>query len=353
MPKTNPRIGAYVYATDTGLGNQTRTLYKLLNPLRVMLVDISNLNGLPVHDRRFRYDVRTKGYPSKTDIDRFLVNLDVVIVCETPLNYYLFERAKKLGTATIQMYNYEFFDYVRQPYLPRPTIFAAPTSWHIEDVRALGTTTVELPMPVDQLDVKPREITQARHFFHVAGRPAANDRNGTLTFIKAARIAARSIRGLAFTLYCQAPTREIRQLLQGGPVRLVEHVDEPADLYRQGDVMVLPRRYGGLCLPLNEAISCGIPVLMPDISPNNAWLPHDWLVPVTPFRQTFHAHVDVEMASVHEAVLARRMVALAQQPERVRQMHQQAKSLADQLSWESLRPRFQEVIELAIKEVRG
>jgi glycosyltransferase involved in cell wall biosynthesis len=352
MSSSNRRIGLLAFGTDTGLGNQTRLLYRLLSPSKVMLVDISSLNGLPVHGEWFRYDVRTYGYPSASDIEKFLQDLDVVIVCETPLNHYLFERAKQLGIATVQQYNYEFLDFYRSPHLARPTVLAAPTSWHLEDVRALGTTTVELPMPVDDT-LKPHTIEQARHFFHIAGRPAANDRNGTLTFIKAARIAARSIQGLSFTLYCQTPTKEIRAALQGSPVRLVEHVENPADMYAQGDVMVLPRRYGGLCLPLNEAIAHHIPVLMPDVSPNNQWLPAEWLVPVTPFRQTFHAHVDVEMCSVHEAVLARRMVHLAQQPERVRQMHVQAKDLADKLSWANLQARYEEVIERAIKEAKS
>jgi glycosyltransferase involved in cell wall biosynthesis len=352
MSSTKPRIGMLTYGSDTGLGNQTRLLYGLLQPYRVMLVDISNLNGLLVHSEWYRYDVRTYGYPSSSEIEKFLQDLDVVIVCETPLNHFLFERAKQLGIATIQMYNYEFLDYFRSPWLARPTVMAAPTPWHLEDVHTLGTTTVELAMPVDDT-LKPRTTEQARHFFHIAGRPAANDRNGTLTFIKAARIAARSVQGLSFTLYCQTPTKEIRAALQGSPVRLVEHVDDPADMYAEGDIMVLPRRYGGLCLPLNEAIAHHIPVLMPDVSPNNQWLPAEWLVAVTPFRQTFHAHVDVEMCSVHEAVLARRMVALAQQPERVKQMNQQARELAEQLSWEQLRPKYEEVIERAIKEAKS
>jgi glycosyltransferase involved in cell wall biosynthesis len=42
--------------------------------------------------------------------------------------------------------------------------------------------------------------------------------------------------------------------------------------------MILPRRYAGLCLPMNEALISGLPVFMTDISPNNQILPKDWLV---------------------------------------------------------------------------
>ena len=50
------------------------------------------------------------------------------------------------------------------------------------------------------------------------------------------------------------------------------------DLYFGFDAMVLPRRYAGLCLPMNEALLSGLPVFMTDISPNNNVLPKEWLV---------------------------------------------------------------------------
>jgi hypothetical protein len=41
--------------------------------------------------------------------------------------------------------------------------------------------------------------------------------------------------------------------------------------------MILPRRYAGLCLPMNEALISALPVFMTDISPNNKVLPEEWL----------------------------------------------------------------------------
>ena len=49
-------------------------------------------------------------------------------------------------------------------------------------------------------------------------------------------------------------------------------------MYFGFDLMVLPRRYAGLCLPMNEALLSGLPVFMTNISPNNNVLPSDWLV---------------------------------------------------------------------------
>jgi len=40
----------------------------------------------------------------------------------------------------------------------------------------------------------------------------------------------------------------------------------------------MPRRYGGACLPMNEALAAGLPVIMTDVDPNNKILPKEWLV---------------------------------------------------------------------------
>ena len=50
------------------------------------------------------------------------------------------------------------------------------------------------------------------------------------------------------------------------------------DMYVGFDAMVLPRRYAGLCLPMNEALMSALPVFMTNISPNNAILSEEWLV---------------------------------------------------------------------------
>jgi glycosyltransferase involved in cell wall biosynthesis len=53
------------------------------------------------------------------------------------------------------------------------------------------------------------------------------------------------------------------------------------DMYDGFDAMILPRRYAGLCLPMNEALMSALPVFMTNVSPNNKILPEDWLVEST------------------------------------------------------------------------
>jgi glycosyltransferase involved in cell wall biosynthesis len=51
--------------------------------------------------------------------------------------------------------------------------------------------------------------------------------------------------------------------------------------------------------------------------------------------------------------LAERMSELYHRPELVATMHEQAKELAKALTWETLRPRYEEVIEKAIDIVKS
>src|SRR3954469_794163 len=99
------RLGMLVYATDTGLGVQTRAAYRHLKPVKTMLVDLTAYNHLPIHDDWYSFDIRTNGFPTNLEIDTFLHGLDAVFVCETPLTYYLFDRARQLGIRTIQQPN--------------------------------------------------------------------------------------------------------------------------------------------------------------------------------------------------------------------------------------------------------
>lgn len=340
------RLGLLVYATDTGLGIQTRALYNHLKPSRTMLVDLSAFNHMPVHEDWYHYDVRTSGYPTITDIDAFLDGVDVVFYCETPLNYYLVSRARELGIRTVCQPNYEFLDYMTLggSQLPAPDLFAAPTTWHLADFERFAPTR-HVPVPID-LDLLPqRNITEARRFFHVAGRPAARDRNGTLDFIEAARMASRYEPGAEFIVYCQQPTPEIQRAVSSSPVQLVGHVPQPADMYAYGDVLVLPRRYGGLCLPVQEAIGCGIPVLMPAVSPNTDLLPAGWLLPVMPHHEVFVTRGPVEVCQVDVTAMAQRMLDLYRHPEAVQRMHEDAKKTAALMSWDYLKPLYEEVLE--------
>ena len=340
------RLGLVAYGTKTGLGYQTRALYDHLHPDRTLLIDLTALKGMPVHQEWYPGAIITthpRGIASDREMRDFLRGLDVVIVCETPINYGLYTLARQQGVRTIQQFNFEFLDHHRDPCLPKPTVFAAPSPWNVERLDVGRFPRVwPLPVPIDPAGITQRTVTQAKTFLHVAGRPAARDRNGTLDFLTLAGRCADL--GARWVLACQSPTDPILRALKGTPVELIGNQPTPGDLYAEGDALVLPRRYGGLSIPALEAITAGMPVLMPAISPNTSWLPKEWLSPAT-VREQFRAKAILDVHAVdlaHLETLVRRLWA---EPETVQAWARQARDIAARHTWEALKPMYRETMD--------
>lgn len=334
------KIGLLAFSTNTGLGYQTWSFYKHMNPVKTLLADISSLNGVPTHHERYPDARITKGLPSYADIEWLLNGIETLFVCETPLNYRLFSRARELGVKIVLQYNYEFLDYFNRPHLPKPDIFAAPSVWNSENVKALGEVNY-LPVPVDH-DLPPRKITECRTVFHIAGRQAMHDRNGTKLFIEAALLA----KTFKYLIYAQKLDKETKQLIEKAQqeidLKVIYNTPNAMDMYSVGDVLVLPRRYGGLCLPCNEALSMGIPVVMPDIDPNNSFLEPGWLVPATKTKQ-FMTRTMIDLYDTDVQALADKILEFKDN-NFMEQSNKVATINGKHLSWENLKRYYEEVL---------
>jgi len=344
------KLGILCYASQTGLGYQTKDYAEHLNPSKLMIIDLSQYNKMPIF-RDWYKDFNTQwvsGIPTTQDIDRFLNALDVVFMAETPLNNYLFEAAKARGIKTVNAYNYEFLDYFRHPEWQGPTVLAGPTVWNIDIVKGLGKSDViHLPVPI-QIDHPARQIKECKTLFHIIGRPAVHDRNGTLSFLEAAMRLGNEFN---YIVYYQTPS-DPRAIEYFAPVKqkleeVRKHLahlsyftdtENNADLFQNGDLLILPRRYGGLCLPMQEALSWGVPVVMTDVSPNNAILPEKWLVKSAQ-KDTFRGHADI---LVYEADVEALVANITQfkDVEFIQEQSRVARQIAESQSWEVLKPRY-------------
>lgn len=299
------RIGLIARAENTGLGIQTWEFARHMNPAKTLVVNLAGPRGF--WPERFPGATIVAGLPGTRDIEEFLDDLDVVFTAETPYNYELFSIAERRGVATVLQYNFEFLDYLPRPRLPRPTLFAAPSSWRYRDVPFANKQMLPVPVALDRFPARqPRD--RATRFLHIVGRPAIHDRNGTADLLAALEHVRSEI---TVTIKCQDP-HYVPRLLHGrsipGSVRLVlddTEVTNYWDNYTGHDVLVMPRRFGGLCLPVQEALAAGMPAIMPAISPNT-WLPEQWLVPA---RRTgsFMARTKIELHTTDHRALAARI----------------------------------------------
>jgi len=351
------KIGLLAYSTNTGLGYQTEEFYKNMKPAKVLIADLSKHNGVETHHERFhqpRIDPCTsKSLLSDESCEWLVDGMDAVFICETPLNYYLFEYANRKGVKTILQYNYEFLDYFNKPELPKPRVLATPSMWGAHVVHKKNWAEVMYwPVPIDIRRFKFRRAEKVDEFVHIIGRPAAYDRNGTIPFLKAAQMIEGDY---TFTVYLQEPkekrTDVYYQIIKaeldnakrvlGDRLEIIVDVADNTEMYAKGQILVLPRKYGGLCLPLWEALSAGMPVIMPNIIPNNSILPSDWLVECK-INGSFESRTNIILHETNPDILAKKMLEVA---EHISTANMKARELAETMSWDTQRPKYYETLK--------
>jgi glycosyltransferase involved in cell wall biosynthesis len=276
------RLGIIARSDNTGLGNQTRELVKMLNPDRILLIDSRSFNSNKQHPEWYaEYQViKTNGFPKGSEISAFLREVDVVLSCETFYNTDFATYAKKKNVKTILQYNYEFLENVSKPDAPLPDIFLAPSLWNLDKmIELFGNKTIikHLPPPTDaSLFDAVRENNMSKNhnrLLHIGGKKAARDRNGTETVIEMLKYSKTDYE---LVIKTQTPLD-----IKCDDSRLTIDTGNPEnreDMYDGYDAMLLPRRYAGLCLPMNEALLSGMPVFMTNLMPNSAILPPEWLI---------------------------------------------------------------------------
>ena len=276
------RLGIIARSDNTGLGNQTMELVKMLNPDKILLINSQFFNNNKQHPEWYKgYNVieTRKGMPKTNEIIEFLEGLNVVISCETFYHLELVDLAKKQGIKTILQYNYELFGHLAHPEWTLPDVLLAPSIWNLDlimDQFGSKTKVMHLPPPTDQsLFNEARDINLSKdhkRILHIAGKKAAKDRNGTETILEMIKYSKEDYE---LVIKSQTP---LNLLCKDSRVKIeIGDPDNRQDMYTGFDAMVLPRRYAGLCLPMNEALMSALPVFMTDVSPNNAVLPHKWL----------------------------------------------------------------------------
>lgn len=244
------RLGLIVRCDDTGIGNQTWEIWRHLHPEVTVAVDFSRLpNHLPQNRDRYPDTVtwttwKGVGFPFDNDACLpLLKTCDVVFSVET---FYDLRVPNEVEHAVLYI-NPELFRGYGAP------IYWAPTPWLLHELPA-GTRVVPFPVATD------RPWQMGEGFLHVAGRNTSYDRNGT-------RPAAEAVRrlGSMLNMVHQVDMPSIKG------ARRLGAVENYWDVYSHGDVLVMPRRYGGLSLPVQEALCAGLTVVMTDTAPNDLW----------------------------------------------------------------------------------
>jgi hypothetical protein len=301
------RLGIIARSDNTGLGNQTKELVDMLKPSQILLIDSTSFNKNTQHPEWYKdYScIKTTGFPTLQQIKLFLKEVDVVISCETFYDQNFSRYAKKYAVKTILQYNYELFGNLAAPNLPLPDILLSPSVWHIDHVKKLfgqQSKIIHLPPPTNPLIFSgAKEINMSKdhnRILHIAGKKAAKDRNGTETVLEMLKYSKAD-----YELVIRSQS-EIETKVKDSRLTIeIGNPDNRENMYSGFDAMVLPRRYAGLCLPMNEALMSALPVFMTDVSPNNYILPKEWLIKSSSIG-TFRTKVRIELFEADTKELA-------------------------------------------------
>lgn len=322
------RLGLIARCDHKGLGQQTAAVWRNMAPVKTLLILMGELSGLEEHPEYFP-DARVcrfnGGRIPVEDQDWLLDGVDTIYTAETPYDFGLFLRAERAGVRTVLHLNPELDHHQKHPETPRPSVVALPTEWLAERY----PNAVSLPMPVE-----PVTVERGMWAVHPGGWPAAKDRNGTRLVIEA------SVNVGGIKIRSQVPPDQ--------PWRnaSVEVGDFPtiADVLAGAQMVVLPRRYGGLYLVLQEAMAAGLPVLHIDRKPYGPQLPPEARLPVADHEVLHVKGGSIRSWRTSPASIAKAISTVRNDPDLADHLAAHSRMWAAMHSWAALRPIWDEVL---------
>lgn len=341
------KLGIVCRADDRGLGYLSHAAYRHLQPERALVIDMGPIaGGFVQHLDRYPGErvVTFDGHSlPEVEVRAWLAGLDCVLMWETAYDWRMVTWAKDMGVATVVMVMPEFHKHGREP-LPFPTQFWAPTTWRL-DLLPPGTPVVPVPVEQDVFPLTPAGTGDRLQVVHVAGHRAAGDRNGTLSLLAAAQRVTEPMDIYVHTQDASLP--RVRSLKPGVKLHLLAG-GKPTrpELYAGMHLHVLPRRYGGLCLPAQESLASGLGLAMTDVAPN----PQTW--PIVGLRGHWEGRQatpsgDVRSFSADPVSMARTLDDLARNPERVAELQTAGVVWAKANGWDQLEPLYREQLKKA------
>lgn len=339
------KVGLVARSESRGIGIMTADFFREMAPTKTLVVDMGPLaRGFATHPDWYPGATTVPfvdGLLPERECRDWLDGLDCVYGVETWYDQRFPAWAAEAGVATCLHVMAEFY----RPEM-EPTVCWAPTSWRLD---LLPESTVIVPVPVEvRPPPNPRQTGDRLRVVHVAGHRAAMDRNGT-TIVATALPRVR--RPMHVTIWCQ--DRRLPTIRGGEGVKVVRNLGGVTDrwaMFDGADLLVMPRRYGGLSLPVQEAMASGVGVLMTDCAPNRDW-------PVWPLRCSIGSTIatpggEIDLFDADPRKLAADLNWLADHPEEVAVLREESRGWAARHTWEVLRPVYEQRLAEAVALVQ-
>lgn len=317
------RIGVIGRSDLGGLGIETRYFTKWMKPTKIMIVKIGQYKHFP---EVFPGCKVVEFAPTDAEIREFCKDIDVLFAFETPYNWNAFKIAREMGVKTGMFIDYEWQP---DPFPVEPDVIINPSDYLMEK---LPKKSVHITFPVDR-EVHPFRLrTKAMKFLHIVGHGGGYGRNGTKEFLEAIPLVKNQ--NIKFIIHSQINTDKIND--PRVEYRIGNYLNE-GEMFKDADVLVSPRRYAALSLPLNEAMSHGLAIIMSDMNPQNKFLPKELLIPVYQ-KTTIKICREIELGFISPQAIAQRIDELAEKD--ITKYSEYSNKWAESISWKVLKPQI-------------
>lgn len=303
--------GAVIYATEQGLGRQAKSFFD---------------NGLFTEvliQKHSSYVNHYEWYPNAvSSYDELLSRCDEVWFLETPFDWSYITKARDKGVRTVLFLMYECS---RLPYLPDVLVGGS-----IMEKIHFGerVNVVNVPAP-KEIKWKLREKAQV--FVHNAGHGGLGGRNGTKELIEAMKYVKSPIKLIIrsqIPVKCDDPRVEVRI------------GDFPYEtMFDEGDVFVYPDKFGGSCLPVQEAHSAGMLCMVSKRLPHTEWLPNEPMIPIKGYKKERIAEKEFDSAIIDPRDIATCIDSWYNAD--ITEYSLAGKKWSEENSWEKLKPIYE------------
>ncbi len=246
-----PRIGMICRFDNSGLGTLSWEFSRHLKPDKILLIQNGVFQTFPERYKEWE-DGRIKivhpfGTVTPKQADWLLEDIDILFTCETFYDWSLVKRARPKGVKTVL---YTMYEMTQEIMSLHPTHYLCPSEL---DMKYFPEGTL-LPPPIatDRLIWKERKI--AKHFVHSGSHSGVSGRKGTQLLLDA--IPLVKTQDIKFTIYSWQANFQVPD----DPRIEVKVVNFKNywQMWREGDVLIYPQDYNGICLPIVEAMSSGL-----------------------------------------------------------------------------------------------
>ena len=328
------RIGAIMRVDSGGLANLSYDWWKNMPEITKCLTILSESAYQNV--MRYPEQIICQNYPTLEEIDLFLKDIDVVIGFETPYNWNVFSMANERGIKTVLVPMYEWTE--EKPPI-EPDLYLCPSLIERDIYKYYPTKSEYIQNPIDRKVFKFKQREKAHTFVFNNGHGGSGGRNGMAILAQAIPLVKSDVK---FLIHSQVQVPEIND--PRVEVRLGD-IKDRQDLFKEGDIMIYPKMFGALSLPIWEALSCGIPVLTTNLYPFNAMLPKEWFFEPEGGKkiQTSPVNRIIDMNFVNPQTLANKIDEWANKD--ITEESKKAGEIAEQFNWNTSKEKIIKTLE--------